>query len=324
MKKYITLLLLSFCLFVNAQEVHYEFDGDATDATANGHHLSIAGDFVPLYEADHAGNSNGAWTAPNAAADAASKFLIATGYKAIGGSGARTVTAWFRDINSAGRHTIVSWGENTSGSMFNVMIENGKIRIEGGACSVLTADGYNDDKWHHLAVTFEPNDGGTLNDVKIYVNASPVAIAGNYQGTTVINTNNISDLQIGKAIYGTGNWYKGALDDVRIYAEALTLNQIQAISGIATAIPANLTNRIEIEMYPNPVESELIISIGNELMHDDVNVSVSSLSGQHLLSETYRLKEGHLTLNAETWPKGILIVSLTVNEQLINHKIIKK
>lgn len=325
MKKYILLVVMGMCIATHAQEVRYEFNGNLNDETTNARHLSIEGDFTPAYELDNAGSANGAWTAPNGPTAAATKYLVATGYKAIGGNAARTVTAWFKDIDAAGRHTIVSWGENSGGNMFNVMIENGKIRIEGGASSILTEAGYDDDQWHHLSVSFDPNVGaGTLNDVKIFVDAQSVPIASNYQGTTVIDTKNTSDLRIGKAIYGTGNWFKGALDDVRIYADVLTVSQIQAISGISTALSDSKKYSLSVSLYPNPAKDYLKINIEDGVVGEKVHILVSSTTGKQLLSESYEVSGGEITLDLKTLPIGVLIVSVNLKDQVSNYKIIKE
>jgi hypothetical protein len=78
--------------------------------------------------------------------------------------------------------------------------------------------------WTHLAMTY---DGATL---KIYVNGT-LATSTPQSGTMTASTN---ALQIGgDTTYG--QYFKGLIDEVRVYNIALTQAQIQ--SDMATALP---------------------------------------------------------------------------------------
>lgn len=223
-------------------QAHYEFNGNSLDLSSYKRDMVTVGDFTPIYVTDHSGKTTAAIQLP-AAAD---KYLT-SGYKGIGGNGARTVTAWFKTpAGSPARKTIVSWGNNTSGAMFNIMVDtsDGTVRVEGGACSLRsTTSNLNDNKWHHVAITFDPNDGGRLFDAKIYIdgaldlNKRDGTGASYLSEVTVLNTNNTDNaIRIGAASYNTGYYWTGELDDIRIYSSSLSQSQISEISGIKTAI----------------------------------------------------------------------------------------
>src|SRR6185503_1333269 len=83
--------------------------------------------------------------------------------------------------------------------------------------------------WMHVAATF---DGTNL---KIYIN-------GQLEGTTSAAGQTIStnSLALGLGAQSDGQrMYQGALDDVRIYNRALTLAEIQALTGLPTPTPTN-------------------------------------------------------------------------------------
>ncbi len=210
----------------------YKFSENLTDEGSNLiDAVSNYGD--PVYTEDHNGNANSAWLAPNLTLE----YLSIPDFKAIGGDAPRTVTAWFiSPSTSASRRTIVSWGENSGGAMFNVMMQDGQVRVEAGASNVRTTRaGLNDDTWHHLAVTYDPADGPYLQDVKIYIDgeleANNADGSGSYNSeTTVINTDILTnDVRIGAENYTDNYFWDGALDDIRILDVVLIPEQIQAI-----------------------------------------------------------------------------------------------
>ena len=100
--------------------------------------------------------------------------------------------------------------------MFNVMVDtsDGTIRVEGGNCSVRsTKANLNDDKWHHVAVSYNPDDGNKLFDVKIYLDGvldinKPDGTGASYQSQIMaLNTDNkVNLVRIGAASYNT-NYY---------------------------------------------------------------------------------------------------------------------
>lgn len=211
---------------------HYGFTGNLNDEGANGiTAISNYGD--PVYDADKDGNASSAWLAPGVK----TQYLSIPEYKAIGGNGSRTVMAWFKTTDQGSRKTIVSWGKNSEGNMFNLMIQKGKIRVEAGACSLFsTTEGLDNDTWHHVAVTYDPEDGDKLKDVKIYidgildVNRSDET-GGSYRSEeVVINTDIVTnDVRIGDANYSANYFFRGSIDDVKILSDVLIEEQIAAI-----------------------------------------------------------------------------------------------
>ncbi|WP_242202125.1 LamG-like jellyroll fold domain-containing protein [Aestuariivivens insulae] len=238
-----TKLLLVLALFTGTIvfgqtiEAKYEFgtNGDLTDASGNGRTLTKMGSALKTFVTDNDSNVESAFDAQ----DATGEYLVATGYKGIAGNGARTVAAWINLRAGTNRRTIASWGVNASGQMFNVMIEVGKIRVEGGTSSLLSAGTVPNSSWHHVAVTFDPNDnGGQLSSCKMYIDGVLQVEGSNYNGTTVLNTDTATnDVRIGEAVYGTGHFYRGELNDVVIYSGALTNTEIATLAGVTVTAP---------------------------------------------------------------------------------------
>lgn len=221
-------------------QAHYNFQNSLKDESSYARDLAIIGGYTPTYVADKDANASSAYEAPGEV----DKYLSNT-YKGISENNERTVTAWFKTSTVGSRKTIVAWGKNTEGQMFNVMIDGGRVRIEAGSCSLKsTKTGLDNDAWHHLGVTYNSADGDKLKDVKVYIDGvldtnTPDGTDNSYRSEDVsINTDILTNnLRIGSVNYTPSYIWYGSLDDVRIYSEALTQQEIEEIMNNVTAGP---------------------------------------------------------------------------------------
>ncbi|WP_345005650.1 PKD domain-containing protein, partial [Snuella lapsa] len=248
---------------------HYNFQGGINDDSSYKRNLAVVGFYTPVFVNDKDGNSRSAYQAPGANGQ-----YLANSYKGIGTNGERTVTAWIKTTNVGTRKTVVSWGENTEGQMFNVMVDNGNIRVEGGSCSVQnddsTVDRLDNNIWRHIAVTYNPTDGDKLKDVKMYIDgvyyANQPDTGDSYRSEVVqINTSNtVSSLQIGNADYNGDFYWMGELDDVRIYSKALTSQEVVSVM-----------NEV-LNMHPvaNFTSDNTTVYVGEEVVFSDTSSGV--------------------------------------------------
>lgn len=223
-------------------QAHYNFQDNLVDESSYKRDLGVVGGYTPTYVNDKNENVLSAYEAPGET----SKYL-SNNYKGVGGNNVRTVTAWIKTTTAGTRKTIVSWGTNSPGQMFNVMVEDGNIRVEGGGCNVQNDDStvarLDGDTWRHIAVTYDPNDGAEMSNIKLYIDgvyyANQPDSGDSYNSEeTVINTDNSSNnVQIGNANYNANYFWRGSLDDVRIYSEVLTQQEIIDIMNNVTVQP---------------------------------------------------------------------------------------
>ncbi|RAU98903.1 LamG-like jellyroll fold domain-containing protein [Paenibacillus sp. YN15] len=143
---------------------------------------------------------------------------VETSWDLLKVNSARTISLWF-NTTSISPSTLLGWGTAAGSGFSQISIYgNGEIGFNSGGNNLGTAaNGYADGRWHHLALTF---DGVTM---RLYLDGTLKAAR-----TTTLNTGS-SALYLGRAISGSG-WFKGKLDDVRIYAGAMTELDIQAQS----------------------------------------------------------------------------------------------
>ena len=133
----------------------------------------------------------------------------------------RSLSIWVNTSDNEG--SILSWGDNGDGNLWELEIIDGKfgLRVGGGRLEGLHS--VNDGNWHQLAVVF-PSATQVLNDVILFVDGE-VYSRNNY-GNPVINTGEEFDLQIGTN--SSGNNFAGIIDELRIYERDLSQNEIKA------------------------------------------------------------------------------------------------
>jgi hypothetical protein len=163
------------------------------------------------------------------------------GYKGITGSSARTMTAWIKtaDTTAIQNRPIISWGDNSRTEKWNFRVQaqngtNGAIRVEVNGGYIVGNAVVTDGEWHHVAATFEDDGSPNVRDVLLYVDGVLDADFGS--GTTEpsaslsrgVNTDSDKIVEIGRD--HSDRLWKGLIDDVRIYDEALDAGAIAALA----------------------------------------------------------------------------------------------
>ena len=106
---------------------------------------------------------------------------------------------------------------------FKIRMAGGTLQVGQGSTYLLSTANVNDNVWHHLAVVF---DGTTL---KIYIDGVEKGSVGRTLSTftssgAVINLGAYADPNSADYLY----FYKGDLDELRIWNKALTVSEINA------------------------------------------------------------------------------------------------
>jgi len=149
--------------------------------------------------------------------------VVITGYKGILGSNARTIEVWIK--TTAFSVTIASWGTNLTSKKWVFKINsNGFLRIENRGGNIVGATPVNDGQWHHVACTFEDDGSPDVAEVKLYIDGQLDTLSGSK--SKLVNTASDGDVTIGKDPW-RNIYFKGQMDEVRIWNVARTGTQIQ-------------------------------------------------------------------------------------------------
>jgi len=209
---------------------YYPFNGDASDETGNGNDGTVYGATLTT---DRFGNADSAYYFDGSndwieVADDDSLDLIEF-----------TVSAWYRveTGSSESRNMIlIKGGRSTDGNgsdlNYNLttiesldtldtwLIRGGFEESDGTDHAVLTDYNYDSEIWYFVAITYDSQK------VNLYID-------GDFYGstpTTAMPNNNVYPLLIGRStdpVYPSNKyWFKGVLDEVRIYNRALSESEI--------------------------------------------------------------------------------------------------
>jgi hypothetical protein len=140
---------------------------------------------------------------------------VQTTYSGISGTNPRTVEAWINTSFKSTQEVIVCWGAmSPNGRRFTMNLINGRLRIEVGGNGYTSTTLVSDNKWHHVAVTFNNNATTKYN---LYVDGN---FEANVNLTVAANTANSSNVKIGIRTDNV-NAMDGHIDEVRIWNTVL-------------------------------------------------------------------------------------------------------
>jgi len=335
MKKLFTILiLLSVFIGLSFGQVstngligYWPFNGNANDESGNGHNGTVTGATLTT---DRFGNVNSAYSFNGTNNDI---------YMDIGSVGLNTTFSISIWINHSTSHTnmydeVMGYGSvpNTSNFYFHFAHYapfNDEIYVGYGLASTYVPS-YN--QWHHIYI--ECNYSGASN---FYIDG--VLNATKSSPITLSLSNN--KIYLGHCYANSPYWYKGMLDDFRIYNRVLTPTEITALynenitkcSVTVTdtlVINANLTGfnpityQNNIKIYPNPTFSQITIDCGSN--YNTLNgYTIKILNSLSQTVYTSLVNKQISTINLKTWTgKGIYIIQLIDGNQNIieNKKIV--
>ena len=160
--------------------------------------------------------------------DGLNDYVKIAGYQGITGIASRTCTAWIKTSGTAQNSVILSWG----GDKWIVgLFSTGELTVYAGGPYIKTTKLLNDNQWHHVVAVMTNDGSPNVSEINLYVDGL-LQTTANSPGD--INTPQANDVFIGAFSTGSpANFFKGLIDDVRIYDGALSDEQI-AEAFIAT------------------------------------------------------------------------------------------
>lgn len=147
---------------------------------------------------------------------------ISTSTSGVSGNGARTVEAWIKVpiANTTSQNTLIDWGTFAIGQRSTFNILNQKLRFEVGGAGVNGTTLLNDDTWHHVAFTYDPNDNDTI---RFYVDG----VEDGKGRITSVNSGSSINIIIGDRTDYNSKFF-GEMDDVRVFDFVRTESEISA------------------------------------------------------------------------------------------------
>jgi hypothetical protein len=200
------LLLLTACLYMQAQEAYWLGDNSGVDETANGHTLTAyngAGYSATAVQGTHSlnvDNAEGNYFSPGS-------FTL--------GDGGLTISLSFQNYNGSGVRTLFDQGGlkiycNLSSKSIGVETDNGSLVDYATSNSALWTAG----DWVHVGVRFIDVDGGYAS---VWVNGNNVTS----DSTVRTDWTQSGTIYIGNSTEGSQTFY-GKIDNVSVYRCAVS------------------------------------------------------------------------------------------------------
>jgi hypothetical protein len=216
---------------------YYPFNGNANDESGNGNHGTVNGATLTT---DRFGNANSAYSF-----DGINDYIQCLQPGPLGTT-PRTISFWAKTDfvpNGSYANAALSYGNLTaSGGRFEIGLNS---KVYGLALDVVNGEitktfDNSDNEWHLYTIVYEGSTSPTLGEVKFYADGELLTIIGNETGASrVINTKNQYPLTIGKLI-GNTRYFKGAIDEIKIYNTAHSLEDIKnEYQGLVAYYPFN-------------------------------------------------------------------------------------
>jgi hypothetical protein len=168
--------------------------------------------------------------------------------------GAFSVSFWFKGSKTQGPQTFVSKWTGVGGTIAwfaDIAGPGGNCPSNSGVDFYVSEDGsssdrvyvrdcnktYQDNKLHHFAGVFEPGKS-----IKMYIDGQSVGTVAGTIATVNGVKQNAAPVTIGGS--GSSSYYKGAMDDIRIYNRALTKQEVTALFNNS---PNKLPNKLTVQ-----------------------------------------------------------------------------
>lgn len=153
-----------------------------------------------------------------------------------------TISLWFKATGAGGR--LIGFGSNQTGDSTakdrHVFMGNwGHLYFSvysGGIQMIQTPQGYNDGQWHHLTASMTSAGMALYVDGQLKAQKTNITSAGNYQGYWRLGGDNL----YGWWNYPSNYYFKGNMDEARVYNRQLSLQEIQTLAQggvLGSAVP---------------------------------------------------------------------------------------
>jgi hypothetical protein len=146
----------------------------------------------------------------------------------ITGANPRTVSLWVKMPPDGGIQTLIHWGYDTTGKTWKLFIQaDGTARLGAYSGAVYSTRSVADNHWHHIAAVLE-NGTNRSDQIKLYIDGQLDTVPT--ASVCTINTLQGAPIHLG-VWYAVSNgtyteYFKGTMDDVRIYSRALAASEI--------------------------------------------------------------------------------------------------
>jgi hypothetical protein len=213
---------LTFPDLAHGLVAHYPFDGSANDASGNGNHAAVMG---AVLSSDRAGRIRSAYRF-----DGVDDYAVASVAQSPLGNTPRTIVAWVKPEDARLVRGVVQQGNgDCTGRMFGIVTAFEGLSFWGGCQDIASGLSVPINKWSFIAISYD----GSRIQMRSNERSESYAIGG-------LNTSP-GRLFIGAETVNDGasfrSFFRGWLDDVRIYNRVLTEAELDVLYSMLPRVP---------------------------------------------------------------------------------------
>ncbi|KAB2916237.1 MAG: T9SS type A sorting domain-containing protein [Bacteroidetes bacterium] len=294
---------------------YYPFNGDVKDYSGNGNDGVIIG--TPSLTTDRWNNANKCYTF-NGNGD----YVRVESDPTIEPVDAVSVSAWVNATDFSSWNIIVCKRLKHNSSPGNSYLlygagSPGQNQYWGFGVANTSSEQFSIDPaviqtndWVHVVGTYDRNASDS--NVRVYVDGNLVK----FEKATFPLAYSDSALRIGMAIPGPSKQYfKGKIDEVRIYNRALNQQEITALyNNTHTSIKNVEAANNKVEVFPNPANDKLFVS--GEYKYETTKVIIFDLTGRKVLESSL---DNTGVINIDALPAGLYVTQVldSVSEEIL-------
>jgi|GEM_PF-3439347 len=314
----------SYSQVTNGLQGHWLFDGDAMDVSGNNNHGTVQG---ATLSKDRHNQDSMAYCF-----DGIDDYIV-TAFSGIAGTQSRTITFWAKidslgNIPNSNGYEVITYGETSAGNAgesFRVILNRactGMGSSAGLSTFTLSNSMPSLDVWHYFTLVYDANISNQMGDFLYYIDGNLVSNThcDSYNTTTLVNTITDMPIHFGRLYSPTQpRWFKGCLDDVRMYNRALTSLEIDTLYNLTPVSIIEEKNRHQkVKLFPNPTSKLLTIDYSR---NDIKELIVLNILGEEILKSNKPINN---SINVSSIPSGLYILRIINNKnEKIDSKFIK-
>jgi hypothetical protein len=225
-----------------------------------------------------------------------------------------SISCWTKsnNLSSAGLTSIVSrWTGSGSSEQYGLFAQSNDhlFAIGSVASNGISLNGNIDTGWTHVVATY------SATSVIYYING--VSSGGGFTGTPFPGSSGSAKLFVGSQ-NGTSRFFTGAIDDIKIYDEAISSATVLALYNELNptlGINENPTPN-QITLYPNPSSSQLNINSSEAVEQ----IRIIDLTGKTIST----IVKPNNSIDVSLLSKGVYLLQIQTKKGISNNRFIKE
>jgi hypothetical protein len=320
-----TILLVSHNIFsqipTNGLIGYYPFNGNANDESMNTNHGTVSGASLVT---DRFSKSNQAYSF-----NGSSNYIsLPNTYDFM----PKSINLWFNASNanySDWVSIITSDNPNLTKGLIAGMIKeiNGSLKMQLSICNIRDTFDISINTWHNINIFT-----GSDRSVKFFLDGK--FISSHTHSSYLTSVDGLNKIIIGATRSAASRFFKGAIDDIRVYNRELTSTEVESIYNegkcvkyisvtdtliinlnLLSSEPLNYKNQIKI--YPNPTSDKISIDCGDNFSAlKSHKIIISNPLGQTMF--TNKISQQIFTIDLSSWTKkGLYLIYIFDSENNI-------